>query len=382
MKCNGIRVFLPLLAALLLTSCLRESAQVGKDAGVGRETPAETPAASGNGEISTEDIFGEENETGESETPPATGTETENRPVDPSTESDSYTPPPFETGESTEPPTVTAASWEIVDGVYQYTIPARDTSGLADTSDMATMERTPLPDQPDDWYPGKVSYNEATGEVTYVWDRSRETLNILAKYNGIYRGDTTRKVCYLTFDCGYEYGHTTTILDALKEKQVPGLFFLTGHYVESAPDIVKRMVAEGHLIGNHTVNHADMTKASVETFIEEMNGLEKLYQDTVPNGPAMTYFRPPKGSLNEWCLKMTDKMGYQTVMWSFAYYDYDVNNQPTYEEALAKVKAGLHPGCVFLFHTESEANASIMGDLIDWIRGQGYEILPLCDYQP
>jgi peptidoglycan-N-acetylmuramic acid deacetylase len=269
--------------------------------------------------------------------------------------------------------------WSIVDGKYVYEIAPRDDSGLATVSEMYSYSTAYYEDQPEDWYFGKTEYNEATGEVTYVWERNASVLESVKKYGGIYRGDETRKVAYLTFDCGYEYGTTGDILDTLKEKNCPGIFFVTGYYVKSEPGLIARMYAEGHLVGNHTVNHRRMTTVDTDTFMSELNGLEALVKEAFPDAPPMRYYRPPSGNSNEWTFKLADKMGYKTVMWSYAYYDYDTENQPPVSEALAKLKNALHPGVVYLLHTESATNAALLGDLIDWIRAQGYELLPICD---
>ncbi len=336
------------VAALLLSSCLREAAKVDKNSGIGRDNvPAETK---------------ESGETG-------------------------YTPPPLDKkDEETTAETASSAdgiSWKVENGKYTYSFPPRDESGLATLSEMDSTSTALFDDQGDDltgsWYFGKTSYDEATGEATHSWDRSQTTLDLMNKYGGIYRGDETRKVCYLTFDCGYEYGPTKDILDTLKEKEVGAIFFLTGAYVKSEEDLVRRMIDEGHILGNHTVNHKNMTQVSKETFVDELEGVEDLIKEKFPDAEPLHYWRPPMGACNEWVLKLADKMDYHTVMWSWAYYDYDVNNQPDPADALAKAKNGLHPGVVYLFHTESTTNAAILGDLIDWIRAQGYEILPLCD---
>lgn len=271
-----------------------------------------------------------------------------------------------------------AIDWHFENGKYVYEIGPRDESGLQTIDEMQSTPKTPYEDQPDDWYFGKTSYDETTGTVTYVWDRSQATIDSVHKYNGIYRGDETKKTAYITFDCGYEYGTTSQLLDILKEKQCPAIFFPTGYYVQTQHDLLARMLDEGHLIGNHTVNHLRATDLSVDEFLEEVNGLEKLFLEQFPDGPKMRYYRPPSGTCNEWVLKLADKMGYKTVLWSFAYYDYDTANQPTPQEALQKAKDALHPGIVYLLHAESTANVGMLGDLIDWIRAQGYEILPVC----
>ena len=205
------------------------------------------------------------------------------------------------------------------------------------------------------------------------------TPDFLKNYGACFVGDTTQKVIYLTFDAGYENGCTTQILDVLKKHNVPAAFFLVGNYMQTNPDLVKRMADEGHIVGNHCVNHYDMTAVSVETFVKEVQGLEDYFYTSFPDAKPMLYFRPPSGNCNEWVLKFADLMGYTTVMWSWAYFDYDVNNQPSVSDALQKVKDGLHNGCVYLLHTESQTNADMLGDMIDWVRSQGYEFLPLAD---
>lgn len=351
MKKQKYSILLALLLALCLNSCQKEKpAEIADTGGVGRYDPIETL----------------KNETGDT---PAQPTET-----DTPNETPNETQAPAET---TAPSAVGELSWEFKNGKYTYTFPPRDASGLANIAEMETFSRAMFEDQPNDWFFGRTTRNEATGEVTYVWDRYKSTLDTLKKYNGIYRGDETQKVVYLTFDNGYENGTTAQILDTLKEKNVPATFFVNGHYVESAPHLIRRMLDEGHIIGNHCVNHYDLTEVSADTFVKEVQGLEDIYYATFPDAPSMIYFRPPSGNSNEWVLKLADMMGYTTVMWSWAYGDYDTNNQPPVSEALQKVKDGLHNGCVYLLHPESTTNTAMLGEMIDWIRSQGYEFLPL-----
>lgn len=299
-------------------------------------------------------------------------------------------PNPDETDAPTPPPTVEnpyekgSTSWDIVNGKYTYYFGERDDSGLATISQLYSAARTNLPDQPDgyDWFFGPSTYDESTGEAKPgAWDRYDSTIEIIEQYGGIYRGDESRKVCYLTFDCGYEYGTTSKILDTLKAKNVPAIFFVTGHYVDEQYDLMKRMLDEGHIIGNHTVNHKKMSVISGEEFVKELNDLEAKFMAKFPDAQPMHYFRPPSGSCNDWLFKMSDAMGYKTVMWSWTYYDYDTNNQLPVADALAKAKSGLHPGAVYLFHAESQTNVDMLSDLIDWIRAQGYELLPICDIE-
>lgn len=275
-------------------------------------------------------------------------------------------------------------SWTYANGKYTYNFPEPDRSTLSDLTDINNTPKDFFSDvAPEDtggtWYFGKTEYNESTGESTIVWDRSADTLALLDEYGGIYRGDTSRKVCYFTFDCGYENGYTDKIMDTLREKGVSGTFFVTGAYVDSAKPQIQRMIEEGHIIGNHTNNHPNMAKATAQEFISEIEGLEKKVKDAFPDSQPILYYRPPEGATSEWALKMADKMGLRTVLWSCTYRDFDTENQWTYSDALTKLKSGLHEGCVYLLHAVSSTNAAILGELIDWIRAQGYEILPLCD---
>lgn len=277
-------------------------------------------------------------------------------------------------------------SWKYSGGKYTYTFPEPDRSGLSDLSDINNTGRHFFDDiNPNDpggtWYFAPTSVDPVTGETILTWgkDRSDTTLDLLARYGGIYRGDTSRKVCYLTFDCGYENGYTGKIIDTLNEKGVSGTFFVTGDYVEDEPSMVVRMFEEGHIVGNHTVNHYNMTQQTAEEFIRQIEGVEQMVKKAYPDAPAMLYYRPPEGAANEWTLKLAHKMRIRTVLWSYTYKDYDPDNQLDYATALNNLKGGLHPGCVYLLHAVSSTNAAVLGELIDWIRAQGYEILPLCD---
>lgn len=278
-----------------------------------------------------------------------------------------------------------AVSWKYENGHYTYSFPEPDRSTLSDLTDINSTSRAFFADvdaekdKSGSWYFGRTVYDETTGEVDYVWDRYPETLALLERYGGIYRGDTTRKVCYLTFDCGYENGNTDKIMDTLKEKGVSGTFFITGAYIDSSKEQVKRMLDEGHIVGNHTNNHPNMALATAEDFIDEIVTLEEKVKAAFPDSPPIRYYRPPEGATSEWALKLADKMGIKTVLWSYTYKDFDPDDQADYATALGNLKSGLHPGCVYLMHAISSTNAAVLGELIDWIRSQGYEILPLCD---
>ena len=195
----------------------------------------------------------------------------------------------------------------------------------------------------------------------------------LYKYDAAYVGDTSRKVLYLTFDAGYENGQTEKILDTLKKHDVQAAFFLVGNYIERNPELVRRMVEEGHTVANHTMHHPDMSKiSSKEDFSKELNQLEELYQQTV--GQEMPkYYRPPQGVYSEENLKMAKELGYKTLFWSLAYADWDNNNQPTRQQALDKLLPRTHNGAVILLHSTSRTNGEILDELLSRWKEMGYE---------
>ena len=194
----------------------------------------------------------------------------------------------------------------------------------------------------------------------------------LRQYQAAYIGNTHEKVLYLTFDAGYENGCTAKILDTLKEKQVPAAFFLVGNYIRQSPDLVRRMVAEGHTVGNHTMHHYDMSRLSDKAaFSKELTDLEALYKETVGQ-ELPKFYRPPQGIYSEENLKMAQELGYQTVFWSLAYVDWNNDSQPTREAAFAKLLPRTHNGAVVLLHSTSKTNAEILGELIDKWKAMGY----------
>ena len=199
----------------------------------------------------------------------------------------------------------------------------------------------------------------------------------LAQYDAVYLGETEEKVLYLTFDAGYENGHTKEILDVLKKHNVPAAFFLVGNYLEKNPDLVRRMVAEGHTVGNHTMHHYDMSKLSEkEAFEKELTDLENLYQQ-VTGEMLPKYYRPPQGIYSEENLKMAQELGYKTVFWSLAYADWNNDTQPTKEQAFGKLLPRTHNGAVVLLHSTSKTNAEILDELLTKWEEQGYRFEPI-----
>ena len=194
----------------------------------------------------------------------------------------------------------------------------------------------------------------------------------LKAYNAAYIGDTSRKVLYLTFDAGYENGSTEKILDVLKAQQVPAAFFLVGNYMEKNADLVRRMMEEGHIVGNHTMHHYDMSKLTEQSaFAKELKDLEILFQE-ITGKEMPKFYRPPQGLYSEENLKMAKALGYKTVFWSLAYVDWNNDDQPSREEALGKLIPRTHPGAVVLLHSTSKTNAEVLEELIEKWKEEGY----------
>ena len=194
----------------------------------------------------------------------------------------------------------------------------------------------------------------------------------LRRYDAVYLGDTNDKVLYLTFDAGYENGCTAQILDTLKAHNAKAAFFVVGNYLETAPELVQRMADEGHLVGNHTWHHYDMSRiADKATFTDELTRVEEKYRELT--GQAMKkYYRPPQGVYSEENLRMAQALGYRTVFWSLAYVDWLQDDQPTAEEAFSKLLPRTHPGAIVLLHSTSATNAAILDDLLTRWEEAGY----------
>lgn len=193
----------------------------------------------------------------------------------------------------------------------------------------------------------------------------------LKQYDAMYVGDTANKIIYLTFDAGYENGHTSAILDTLKKHEVSAAFFVVGHYITSSPDLVRRMCDEGHIVGNHSYHHPDMSGVSLETFRKELEELEVLYKNTTGQDMAR-FYRPPQGKYSERNLEQTKQLGYKTVFWSLAYADWMQDKQPSKQQAFDKLLPRTHPGAIVLLHSTSSTNAEILDELITKWKSEGY----------
>ena len=194
----------------------------------------------------------------------------------------------------------------------------------------------------------------------------------LKQYDAVYLGDTSKKVIYLTFDAGYENGSTEKILDALKKHNVKAAFFLVGNYLEQNADLVRRMVSEGHIVGNHTMHHPDMSKITdPAAFQKELSDLETLFKQ-ITGKEMPKYYRPPQGIYSEENLRMAKEMGYKTVFWSLAYVDWNNDAQPTAEQAYRKLLPRTHNGAVVLLHSTSKTNGEILDELLTKWEEMGY----------
>ena len=201
----------------------------------------------------------------------------------------------------------------------------------------------------------------------------------LRKYNTYFIGNGDDKVIYLTFDCGYENGNTEKILEALKKHDVKATFFVVGHFLETSPDLVRKMVEEGHTVGNHTYHHPDMSKISTkEAFEKELNDVKTLFQ-SITGSEMAHYYRPPQGKYSTSNLEMAKELGYKTFFWSLAYVDWIQDEQPTKEQAFSKLLSRIHPGAVVLLHSTSSTNAAILDELLTKWEEMGYHFAPLSE---
>lgn len=201
----------------------------------------------------------------------------------------------------------------------------------------------------------------------------------LEDYNAIYVGDTTRNVIYLTFDEGYEKGFTPQILDTLQKNNVKATFFVTSPYVKNNPDLIKRMYAEGHIVGNHSNTHPSMPSVAnnIDKFNNEILDVSTRYKE-ITSTDMPHFFRPPMGEYSQKTLALTKRLGYTTVFWSFAYHDWDIDKQPSLDFAKKMMTENLHPGAIYLLHAVSKTNTTVLDDFIKEAIKAGYsfELLP------
>ncbi len=206
-----------------------------------------------------------------------------------------------------------------------------------------------------------------------------ESLKVLEKFNGMAMGNPDKKYVYLTFDAGYEAGYTEDILKVLKENDVTAAFFITAHYVNTATDLVKQMIQNGNIVGNHTVNHACLPSLSDDEIKEEIMKLHNsIYEVT---GYEMTYFRPPRGEFSERTSSIVESLGYTSVLWSNAYDDWDTSKQGRSDYGKRKVLDNLHNGAIILLHSTSEDNLTMLDSMIKEAKDMGYEFKSLDEFE-
>lgn len=202
--------------------------------------------------------------------------------------------------------------------------------------------------------------------------------DILHKYGAYYADESGDRVIYLTFDNGYEQGHTEDILNVLKKEKIPATFFVTGHYVEEEPALVKRMVDDGHIIGNHSYHHPDFTTVSKQMMQKELESLEKAVAE-VSDQKELKYLRPPRGTFNEQTLEWANELGYVHIFWSLAFKDWITDAQKGWRYAYDQIMEQIHPGAIVLLHTVSSDNAEALEQVIKDLKKEGYAFKSLDD---
>jgi len=283
------------------------------------------------------------------------------------------------TTQATEAPTTTAETESTTQAASEAptTAAANEAPTTAAATESTTQAATETTAQSTTAQAGSVF--DAT---SYAWYNIRNSSHIipgipgnaspwLSAYNGIFVGDTSRKVFYLTFDAGSDTGYANQIMDVLYNQGIKATFFVAKSYIANNPDIVRRMVNDGHVVANHTVSHTNLANLSDEEIRQEYQGVEDEF--TIVTGASLTKcIRPPMGNYSERSLYVTSQLGYKTVFWSIAYKDYDVNNQPTYDEAMAIVQNNYHDGAIILLHIASKTDADALNDMILFLKAQGY----------
>jgi len=210
-------------------------------------------------------------------------------------------------------------------------------------------------------------------------DVGKKNKKLLDEAEGICLGNAEKKVIYLTFDNGYEAGYTSKILETLKNNNVTATFFITAHYLNTQPELVKQMIDEGHIVGNHTVNHKSMPSLTEDQIKKEVMDLHESIKSKF--NYEMKYIRPPKGEYSERTLSICNSLGYKTVMWSFAYADWDEKKQPDETKAKEMIFNNLHNGEIMLLHATSKTNANILDSVLKEIKAQGYEIKAISEFE-
>lgn len=294
--------------------------------------------------------------------------------------------------EKREPPSSLPASQPEASSSQPESQPAVNpprTEDPASSEPASSEEETPANAVPQQIHVDGVEFPDLTqyDNAQVTWGPGRQTdeanrptacVQLQAQYGekgALFLEPPGEKAVYLTFDEGYENGYTAKILDVLKEKECPAVFFVTYDYVNRNPELVQRMVDEGHAVGNHSMHHPNMTAVDAQTAADEIADLHNLVADQFQF--QMTLFRPPEGAFSERSLVIAQSLGYRTALWSFAYADWNPDSQPDPSEALDRVNGAAHDGAIYLLHAVSSTNTQILPDFIDTLRSEGYTFLRL-----
>ena len=347
---KGILILLILSLTLCFTACGNSEApsNVSTEATTtAHSTTEETPAPSSNESSSAESESNKEAESSTQSPASSLPSETETTPV----------PVPMDKVQFTGKaeygkPTGTTATYTGLEPLPERTLPIIDPDNLRGLSTTAHNH----------------SYGVSKGGVPH--EISVNNQKLYEQYGGFCLDTSGEKVIYLTFDCGYENGCTGQILDTLKEKKVPAAFFVTLPNVKSNPDLIARMINEGHTVGNHSDTHPNFSTISRTRMVQEIQNLDNHLRTKF--GYSSPFFRFPEGACSVNALELVQSVGFKSVFWSSAYADWDVSNPKGKQYAYDTVTSRLHPGCVLLLHAVSYDNADALGDIIDYALSQGY----------
>lgn len=222
------------------------------------------------------------------------------------------------------------------------------------------------------------SFGVAKNGIPHEISKSTQSYFESTGYKAVcYDTKTAEKVIYLTFDCGWENGYTDDVLDTLKEKKVPAAFFCTLEHIKKSPEIIARMIKEGHIVGNHSAKHPNFAEIDRQRMADEILECDNYLRENF--GYTSSFFRFPEGCYTENALELVHSMGFTSVFWSSAYADWDVSKTKGKDYAFETVTSRLHPGAILLLHSVSPDNAAALGDIIDWARQNGYEFKALTE---
>ena len=212
----------------------------------------------------------------------------------------------------------------------------------------------------------------------YVAPKNNYSKIVLDRYNGLSYKNSNIRELFLTFDVGYESGITKDFLDIVNECGIKVAFFITNSFFEENPSLVEKMIDDGHIVGNHTMNHCDLTKLTEDEIKSELLDLHNKVKEKFDY--EMKYFRPPEGLFSEKVLNVTSSIGYRAVVWGLAYDDWDKNNQKGYDYAKHMIFDNVEKGQVILLHANSKDNLHILKEFITTFQNKGYKFKSLDEY--